>query len=273
MGGTILTRAKVTRLTERNGRIESIEYNDGERVSGACVISNLHPALTLSLIEESKLLRRIYRSRINNLPNTYGMFTVHLELKENSVPYLNKNLFIHKGGNLWDCSYRASSVPTVSSLLVSYQVPDPPGGYAVNIDLLTPMHWEEVSRWSDTAPMRRGEEYETFKTRKAEACIVLATGRIPELKGNIVRFHTSTPLTYRDYTGTLMGSAYGIQKNCNDVLKTLLTPQTPIPNLFLTGQNLNLHGVFGVSMTAFFTCARITGMESLVKDLEIIIPE
>ena len=49
---------------------------------------------------------------------------------------------------------------------------------------------------------------------------------------------------------------------------TLLTPKTPVPDLFLTGQNLNLHGVLGVSMTSFFTCAEIIGMEAAADGLK-----
>jgi hypothetical protein len=51
-------------------------------------------------------------------------------------------------------------------------------------------------------------------------------------------------------------------------MQTLLTPKTPLDNLYLTGQSLNLHGVLGVSMTSFFTCAQIIGMEAAVKDLK-----
>lgn len=43
-------------------------------------------------------------------------------------------------------------------------------------------------------------------------------------------------------------------------------PRTPIPNLFLTGQNLSLHGILGVSVTSFFTCAEILGMKTVTKD-------
>jgi hypothetical protein len=50
---------------------------------------------------------------------------------------------------------------------------------------------------------------------------------------------------------------------------TVLTPRTPIPNLLQTGQSLNLHGILGVSMTSFFTCAEILGMETIIKDLHI----
>ena len=265
MGGTILTKARVTNLTEENGKITSIEFNHTEQIQGKYIISNLHPALTLSLISESKLIRKIYRNRVSRLPNTYGMFTVHLKLKDNSINYLNRNIFIHKNNNLWDSEYYSGQ--KTSSVLINYQVPENNSIYAKNIDILTPMHWNEVEKWADTTIEKRGDDYKEFKARKAEECILLASEKIPVLKASVENFYTSTPLTYRDYTGTQNGAAYGIRKDYNDIMMTLLTPQTPIPNLLLTGQNLNLHGILGVSMTSFFTCAKIVGMENLAKEL------
>lgn len=265
MGGEIITKAEVTRLIEENGEITAVEYNGEERVEGKYIISDLHPALTLSLIPESSRVRPIYRKRITNTPNTFGIFTTHLQLKADAVPYLNRNVFVYKDHDLWNCQYQPNS--KTNKMLISYQVPQGTDTHTRNIDILTPMYWEEVEKWSDTTIGKRGEEYIDFKTRKAEECIALAMERIPELKGNVEKIHTSTPLTYRDYTGTWNGSAYGIQKDYNNVLLTLLAPQTPISNLLLTGQSLNLHGVLGVSMTSLFTCAKITGMESLTKDL------
>jgi all-trans-retinol 13,14-reductase len=263
MGGTILTKAEVTQIIEEDGKITKVELNGKEYVQGEYIVSNLHPALTLSLIPESRYIRKIYRKRISELTNTYGMFTVYLKLKGNTVPYRNRNIFIYKNQNLWDYEPRAE----VTRVLISYQTPADGSPYTGNIDVLTPMYWDEVSRWAGTDVEKRGDEYRAFKMKKAEECIALASEKIPELKNNVEKFYTSTPLTYRDYTGTWEGSAYGVQKDYRRLLYTMLTPQTPIPNLLLTGQNLNLHGILGVSMTSVFTCAKIAGMESIVSEL------
>jgi len=73
--------------------------------------------------------------------------------------------------------------------------------------------------------------------------------------------YTSTPLTYRDYTQTPYGSAFGIRKDCRQPLLGVLSSRTPIPNLLLTGQSLVMHGVEGVTMTALQTCAEVLGRE------------
>ena len=269
MGGTILTKARVTRIIEEDGKIASVEINNDEQISATHFISNIHPARTLDLITESKCIRKIYRKRIGGLSNTYGIFTANIVLKEDAVPYLNRNQYIYNTDDIWSY-YRYDAGRKTSGALVSYQVPEAGKNYTRNLDILTPMYWEEVEKWQDTYIGKRGEEYEELKRQKAEECIELASRYIPGLKNGIQKIYTSTPLSYRDYTATVNGSAYGIQKDYSQLMYTILTPKTPVPNLLLTGQNLNLHGILGVSMTSFFTCAEIVGMETLVEELNNI---
>ncbi|MDR3351368.1 MAG: NAD(P)/FAD-dependent oxidoreductase [Prevotellaceae bacterium] len=268
MGGTVLTDAKVTRLLTKGNAVQAVAYNRGEQLRSRYVISDAHPAHTLSLLDEQAAARSAYRNRINHLPNTYGMFTVHLQLKRNTVPYLNRTVYIYKEEDVWNY-YRYRPQAKTTAALLHFQPPPPGETCAGNMDILTPVHWEEVVSWCDTTVGHRGEAYNRFKEQKAEECIALAAEKIPALKQCIEKIYTSTPLTYRDYTGTWNGSAYGIQKDYTHAMLTVLPPQTPVANLFLTGQNLNLHGVLGVSITAFFTCAKITGMENLVKELKV----
>ncbi|HEV8514866.1 MAG TPA: all-trans-retinol 13,14-reductase, partial [Cyclobacteriaceae bacterium] len=71
----------------------------------------------------------------------------------------------------------------------------------------------------------------------------------------------------RDYIGTDDGSLYGVSKDYRDPLKTFISPRTKIPNLLLTGQNLNLHGVLGVTMSAIVTSSEVFGMEYLLEKI------
>ena len=44
-------------------------------------------------------------------------------------------------------------------------------------------------------------------------------------------------------------------------MMTMLSPRTPLPNLLLTGQNVILHGLEVVAMTALHTSAAILGKD------------
>jgi all-trans-retinol 13,14-reductase len=131
------------------------------------------------------------------------------------------------------------------------------------------MRFEEVREWVDTynrvgKQSSRGIAYEQFKEDRAQMLLGLIAERFPLIIKHIKSYYTSTPLTNRDYIGDAEGSMYGIQKDYHDPLQTMISPRTKIPNLFLTGQNLNLHGILGTSLSAVLTCVMLTGDEGLV---------
>jgi all-trans-retinol 13,14-reductase len=186
------------------------------------------------------------------------MFTANIRLKANALPYLNRNIYIHREGtDLWangQINGQMVNDKMVNSLMVSFYSDQPA------LDLLTPVRGSQIADL-------QGGNYETFKAQKAEECIRLAEQRLPALRGAIDKVYTSSPLTYQRYTHTAEGSAYGIRKDWRSPLTTVLTPKTPIENVLLTGQNLNLHGVLGVSMTSVITSAQLIGMDSIVNEI------
>lgn len=271
MGGTVLTNATVTSLEEKDGNVcqaQILHKGSQETLTANLFVSDLSPQLTLELLKDSPNLRPVFRRRINRLEQTCGFFTVNLKLKEGKIPYLNRNIYCYTPDleSVWDIA-ESQTGKTVKGVLVSQQVPEN-GGAATQMDILTPMDYSEVERWKDTLPNRRGEEYLAFKAKKAEECILLAQECFPGLKDSIETIYTSSPLTYMNYTGAVKGTAYGIRKDCNNLTQTLLTPKTPFANLYFTGQNLNLHGILGVSLTSLLTCSEILGKEPVVPFLE-----
>ena len=270
MGGTVLANATVTSLEENEGRIcgaRILHKGCLETISADLFVSDLSPQLTLDLLKDSPNIRPVFRRRINRQSQTCGFFTVNIKLKEGRIPYLNRNIYCYSPDmdSVWDLTDSQTGKP-VKGILVSQQVPES-GSFASQMDILTPMDYSEVERWKDTQPNRRGEEYLAFKAKKAEECITLAQNFCPDLKNSIETFYTSTPLTYMNYTGAVRGTAYGIRKDCNNLTQTLLTPKTPFANLYFTGQNLNLHGILGVSLTSLLTCSEILGKEPVVSFL------
>lgn len=264
MGGEVKTRAVVTSIQEENGKVAGVTVNNEDYLEADWVISSAHPAYTVSLVGESQKMRRIYRNRIARLDNTFGMFTANIRLKPGVIPYLNKNIYVHRSdADLWNVKPL-----NTESVLVNYSVPEEYSSTAVNIDLLSPMSWQEVEKWAGYPVGRRGDDYVAYKEAKTEECIRLVERSLPELRGAIDKVFTSSPLSYHHYTASAEGCAYGIRKDCNNPMFTVLTPRTPIPNLLQTGQSLNLHGILGVSMTSFFTCAEILGMDKIIEELK-----
>lgn len=83
----------------------------------------------------------------------------------------------------------------------------------------------------------------------------IAATRLPDIRYAIEKFWVSTPATWERYTGTPGGTAFGIVKHTS---ADYLPPVTPIPWLYLTGQNIGLHGVLGTCISALNTFNAIT---------------
>ena len=105
--------------------------------------------------------------------------------------------------------------------------------------------------------------YEEIPDRNALAESLI--GCVPGLADAVEKYWTSTPETWERYTGTPGGTAFGIRKK--DAL-CYVHPRTPVPGLWLTGQNCGLHGILGVAETALFTCREILGEPTLNQILQ-----
>lgn len=262
-GGEIRNKAEVTHLITNGEMVTHAEINGKELIESNHFISAIHPAGTLEILEKTKNLRKAYLSRINSLTNSFGFYTLSIILKDNTFPYLNSNQYYYDDNSPWiDSNYAERGIKKV---LFCTPASSHSEKYAKVAQILEPMYWHEVEKWKETSLSSREVDYIAFKEKRAKALIEYVTKHQPQLKAAIETYSTSTPLTYHDYTGTKNGSAYGIIKDYNHALKCLLPCKTKVPNLFITGQNNNVHGMIGVFMTAMYTCSELTGTQYLAE--------
>lgn len=262
-GGTVLNKKEVTRIIVKDELVQGVEVNSVEIIEGKQVISNMHPLLTLSLLDKNHSIKPAFASRIKSLENSYGVFTVNLIMKKESCPYLNRNIYVHQFEDVWyDKLKHAGLTP---SCMISMQASSQNSAYTDVVSILTPMYMEELTTWKNTISEQRGEDYLHFKAEKTEQVLRLARYCGIDFANSIESIHTTTPLSYRDYTGTIDGSAYGIIKNYHYPQVSFVSTRTKLKNLFLTGQNLNVHGALGVTLTAMLTCSEFIGQEYLAK--------
>lgn len=270
-GGVVLKHIDVKKLVEADGEVKFAESAEGKKYFGKSFISNVHPQQTLEMVDSDRI-KKIYRNRINSLENSISTLTLNIVLKKKTVKYSNRNYYFFGENNPWTVAdYTDQSWPRGYAMF--YSSSRETQEYADAVTLITYMHFDEVARWKDTHNTvaredDRGEDYDQFKNRKAQKFLNYVYDRFPELESAIDTCYISTPLTLRDYLGTADGSLYGVTKDHRDPMRTFISPRTKIPNLYLTGQNLNMHGVLGVTVSAVLTCSQILGQEYLIEKIK-----
>ncbi len=269
-GADIFRNEKVVKLHEQGGQVVAAETASGSLYKGKQFISDVHPAQTLNWIESARI-KQGYRKRMQLAENSISAFMLNVVLQPAKVINRKHNIYWNRSSDSFAAAgYTHAEWPANYALYYSHDPQQP--NFAESVAILTYMHYAEVAEWMDThnrtaAPSDRAATYEAFKQEKAAQLLRQVGIRYPEIVQHLASFKVATPLTFRDYMGTLDGSMYGIMANVQQPDYTRVPIQTKIPNLLLTGQNAGLHGVLGVSITAVATAGHLVGLRHLLDKI------
>lgn len=271
MGGEIFNYSEAKRFHFEGDEIKSVELTNGEIIEGKLFISAVDLSKTVDMVEGTQL-RKAFKNRIHSLENTISAFIVYGVANPDSLPYVNHNLYHYRVPNVWSGpNYTNETWPESIGVFPTCNSKHP--DFTENFAVMTYMRYDECKKWENTFRTtphhteNRGNGYEEFKAEKAEKILNALYERMPEWKGNIKSYSASTPLTYRDYIGSRDGTLYGVIKDYNEPMKSFIAPRTKIANLYLTGQNINLHGVMGVTVNTIVTTSEILGHPYLINKI------
>ena len=141
------------------------------------------------------------------------------------------------------------------------------GEFAETMVIIGEMPFEWVKPWEDTKVGHRGEAYEQWKQMMTEKVFDFLEKLYPGFRDGIDFVMASSPLTIRDYYGNKEGSNYGFLKDSHNIMLSQMSVYTKVKNLFLTGQNVNIHGLCGVSLTAIQTAEAFVGANAIVRKI------
>ncbi|MFK7799491.1 MAG: phytoene desaturase family protein [Aureispira sp.] len=271
-GGVIYKQKEVDHFTFDQDNIKEVVLTTGQTLATKSVISSTHPAQLHRFVRHQKgALRKAYLKRIQQITPTPGVFSVHYTLKPHTVPYINSNYYIHENQQVWD-AITTNQQQWPGSYLALTPRSSKSAVYADSFAALTYMDYSKMQPWTESfntvsKAQKRGMDYETFKQEYAAKLLELLYQQFPVLKGNVLKSYVSTPLSFRDYTSSPTGSFYGFERNYQTPMHTALAVQTRIPNLTLTGQNVNMHGILGVTVSAVLACLNFVDRKKLLTDI------
>ena len=263
-GGKVIVGSNVEKVSLLRNKFQ-VETSTG-MFTGSRVIAGIHPQAAIGLLEPS-IVKKSFRARVMGMENTVSSFGLYLGLKPGSFPYLDHNLYYHDGHEVWASpTCKAETWPGMYFLYTP--AASRQGDFAGALCIMSYMSFEEVKQWENTGSGKRGPDYTSFKQERAGKLLQLAERKFPGIRSSVNNMEISSPLTWRDYTGTPGGSMYGIRKESGEYLRTMILPHTKIPGFYFTGQNLNMHGAPGVTIGAILTCAEILGLEYIFKKIK-----
>ncbi|MDP4249581.1 MAG: NAD(P)/FAD-dependent oxidoreductase [Bacteroidota bacterium] len=269
-GGVLIRNKEVLKLLVEDGLVKYALLEDGVRLEAASFVSDIPPAKTFRMAEPP-LIRPVTRKRLEAMENTVSSFIINIVFKKDCYPYVKHNYYYHKRGSVWNMAgYNEGEWPLGYAL---YMAPSSrTREFADGMTIFAYMRYEEVQPWASSfntvaAHEDRGADYASFKKRKAEQLLDKVEEKFPGLRKCIKTYYTSTPLSYRDYIGNEDGNLYGTRKDYQDPLAALQSAKTKVPNLYLTGQSLNLHGILGTAISGLISAAAVMGRNDFIEKI------
>lgn len=254
-GGQVIANEEVTRIEVENRQVTSVFTSKGHRYQAESYISDVHPDVLLRIIDP-QAFTTAFKTRVQSVPETTSSFKVFVKFKEEAFTYQNHSHFCLSDTNDWPQNLMFVTPP------VAHQ-----GEFAETMVIISPMEFNVVKQWENTCTGHRGEAYEQWKQKAINKVLDFMERLYPDFREKIEFSFASSPLTIRDYYGNKEGSNYGFQKDSNNLMLSQMSVSTKVRNLFLTGQNVNIHGLCGVSLTAIETAEALVGQNSIVRKI------
>ena len=263
LGGEVLTNAEVAGIHMEGGRVQSLATADGREFAADVFVSSIHPQAMLKTVN-APLFTKAARARLSAAPNNYSAYCVYAVLNEGAFPYLNHPCYCWDSyDKVWQFGkYEEENWP--QNLVYFTPCEKNQGTYAKALQVIVFSPFSMCERWQGTTVGKRGQEYEAWKRKHTELILNKLEKKMPGFRSCVEAVYDATPLTVRDYFNEPEGSLYGLRKDSRDPYAGYLPIRTKVDNLFMTGQNVYLHGCCGVPLTAVMTAEAVIGEKDVI---------
>uniref|UniRef100_A0A8B9SRZ2 All-trans-retinol 13,14-reductase n=1 Tax=Anas platyrhynchos TaxID=8839 RepID=A0A8B9SRZ2_ANAPL len=274
-GGNVLGRAPVQSiLLDSQGKACGVTVKKGQelvKIFAPTIISDagLFNTYERLLPAEARALPAI-QAQLGMVKHGEAGFSVFVGLTGSSqeLGLEATNYFVYPGNNLDEImkrylnSSRDEATKSIPFLFVTCpSAKDPtwemrhPGKSTLAIVTFAKYEWFE--EWKDEPVNKRGDDYEDLKKTFVDAVMEVVFKLYPNIEDKIEYISGGSPLTNQHYIASPRGEIYGIDHGTARMQAEAIAtmrPQTAVPNLYLTGQDVSMCGFMGALHGALF-CA------------------
>eukprot|EP00794_Sanderia_malayensis_P003298 gene3298-3781_t len=266
-GGKVLVRAPVTKiLIDAEGKAAGVRVHKGSEdydIKAPIIISDagIYNTYEKLLPDSMRKLPAIQKSlsHVKHGPGAMSIF-IGLDATKEELGVKAQNFWVFSNNDLdqgledyVSLSAEKAGTEDIPLLFISFpSTKDPtwdqrfPG--KTTCAIITLANYEWFGKWENARVNKRGNDYEEIKNRIAERAWQQACKLFPQIENHRVYFEVGSPVTNNYYIGASRGEIYGIDHDAGRYTPEAalsLKPETPVPGLFLTGQDILTCGISG----------------------------
>jgi len=268
-GGKVLVRAPVSEIIASGGKVCGVRVTRGTKESvdilAPIIISNAGLYNTFErLLPKSLSSKSYYTDICKTLKPGMAAMSVfvgmnksgkELDLKKHSIWAFTDNNVNYNVEKYCSQSVEDSLCSDVPLLFISFpSIKDPewtnhPGREDKSTCTIIGLaSWDWFTNWDNKAVKKRGDDYDELKNTIGHQMIEQTCKIFPQMRDCIDYVDIGSPVTNKHYIAQPYGELYGLdhsQARFDPLTVAKLRPQTDIPGLLLTGQDILSCGFTG----------------------------
>jgi all-trans-retinol 13,14-reductase len=263
-GGSARAETPVSEILLENGKAVGVRTKSGEAFNAPIIVSAIGAGETVKHLLPEDIQKGDWAREIATFKPSICHFDLFLGFEGDIAKHgaTRSNHWFYDSWNTNDAIWAAGGNEPFPMAFVSFSslknpIHDPGPTNKHTGDMMLWADWSSVAEFANGGADKRVDEWASFKQSIESRMVDFFKEKFPDLAPLIVYHELGTPLATASFTGHEKGGFYGVETTPRRMLSDALKARTPIPGLFLAGQDVMSPGIAGALSGGMFGAAAI----------------
>jgi all-trans-retinol 13,14-reductase len=262
-GGSARADTPIAAILIEDGAAVGVRTSSGQEFRAPTIVSAIGAGETIKRLLPPEIQSQDWAAEIAGMSPSVCHFEIYLGFEGDIAGHgaTRSNHWFYEGWNVGDTLWSDLEAPlqggfaSFPSLKDALHDPGPSNHHTGQFMVLA--DWSTVAEFAEGGAKRRPDEWKAFKENIATRMLDYFKEKFPALAPLIVYHELGTPLATAAFTAHEKGGFYGLEVTPRRVLSDALSPRTPVPGLFLSGQDVMTPGIAGALFGGVLSAAAI----------------
>lgn len=263
-GGSARAGTPVSGIVLEDGRAVGVRTGSGEEFRAPVIVSAIGAGETVKHLLPEAIRAQDWAREIATFQPSICHFDLFLGFEGDIARHgaTRANHWFYESWDTNDAIWNAADGGPIPMMFVSFAslkdpAHDPGPSHRHTGDLLVWADWSSVAGFAAGGAGARPDEWAAFKQGVESRMMAYFAERFPDLAPLVVYHELGTPLATAAFTGHEKGGFYGVETTPRRILSDALNARTPVPGLFLAGQDVMSPGIAGALAGGLFGAAAV----------------
>jgi len=263
-GGSARAGTAVDQIVIEDGKAVGVRMRSGEEIRAPAVVSAIGAGETVAHLLPDEIRKQDWAHEISGFSPGICSFDLYLGFEGDIAQHgaTRANHWFYETWDPKDAIWNPADGSPIPAMFVSFSslknpAHDPGPSMRHTGDLLVFVEWSAVADFANDGAGKHSSDWAAFKADIEARMMAFFANKFPALAPLVVYHELGTPFATVAFTGHEKGGFYGVETTPRRMLSDALSARTPVPGLYLSGQDVMTPGIAGAFAGGLLAAAAI----------------